>query len=73
MAVGVWGVTSGSLNSSSEVNDEDLQAQGWLPTCLTCLLAQVHYQPQNPVNLFCGSVFPVKPIAAPESVDISLQ
>ena len=33
--------TSSSV-SKGGVSDEDLQAQGWLPACLTCLLAQVH-------------------------------
>ena len=42
MLAGAWGVSgiSRSLGRNG-VSDEDLQAQGWLPACLTCLLAQV--------------------------------
>lgn len=39
---GVWG-TSGMSSEVTDggVGDEDLQAQGWLPVCLTVLLSQV--------------------------------
>ena len=41
LLLGVWGVGRSSSVSKGGVSDEDLQAQGWLPACLTCLLAQV--------------------------------
>jgi hypothetical protein len=46
MQTGVWGVACGCTPETSvEVGDEDLQAQGWLPACLTVLLHQVESQP----------------------------
>ena len=43
---GVWGsarweADSPSARAGPEVSDEDLQAQAWLPSCLTALLAEV--------------------------------
>ena len=40
---GVWGSCGGvqGLRSTGAVTDEDLQAQAWLPNCLSHLLCEV--------------------------------
>lgn len=51
--LGAWGVmSSSSSGKKGGVSDEDLQAQGWLPACLTALLAQVDTGSQQAIATF---------------------